>query len=67
MIKASLGQLDDARALVKRILEIKPDSTTAPGPWIRYQQRPEYKQRFIDALRTMGQLGLPDPLPQSTA
>ena len=66
MIKASLGQLEEARVLVKRILEIKPDSTTAPGPWIRYQQRPEYKQWFIDALRIMGQLGLPDPPPQSS-
>ena len=59
MIKVSLDQREEIQRIIRRLLEIKPDSSTAPGPWIAHQQNPEYKQRFMDALRMMGELGLP--------
>lgn len=57
-IKAGLGQLEEARQLVKRILEINPAARMIPGPWI--PEKPEYKRKYTDAMRTLVRLGYPE-------
>ena len=53
-VKASLGQIDQAQQIARRIFEINPGERIENISMVRFQQNPEYKQRFIDGLRLAG-------------
>lgn len=53
-VKASLGQIDQARQVARRIFEINPGERIENISMVRFQQNPEYKQRLIDGLRLAG-------------
>jgi adenylate cyclase len=58
-IKAGFGRIEEARQLVKRILEINPSARAVPGIWTT-SDKPEYARKWTEALRSLAQLGLPE-------
>jgi adenylate cyclase len=64
-IKAGFGRDEEARQLVKRILEINPNAidpnpspNAGPGNWI--PDEPEYKRRWTEARRSIVRMAYPD-------
>jgi adenylate cyclase len=59
-IKAGFGRVDEARQLVKRILELNPDSkfTGTPGIWA--PEKPEYRRKWTEALDLLVELRVPE-------
>ncbi len=58
-IKAGFGRVEEARQLVKRILELSPNARPVRGvSWI--PEKPEYKRKWTEARRSLVQFGLPE-------
>ena len=53
-IKASIGQLEEARQIVSRILELNPGETISKLALIRHLPRADYRQKLVDGLRIPG-------------
>jgi len=59
IIKVGFGRVEEARQLVKRLLEIDPNSRARPGIWTT-SDKPEYERKWTDARRSLVPLGLPE-------
>jgi TolB-like protein/class 3 adenylate cyclase/tetratricopeptide (TPR) repeat protein len=58
-IKVGFGRVEEARQLVKRILELNPNPRPDRGvSWI--PDKPEYKRKWTEARRSLVQLGYPE-------
>ena len=57
-IKVGFGRVEEARQLVKRILEINPNVRPGSVSWI--PDKPEYKRKWTEARRSLVQLGYPE-------
>jgi TolB-like protein/class 3 adenylate cyclase/tetratricopeptide (TPR) repeat protein len=55
-IKVGFGRIEEARQLVKRVLEINPNTRATPGIWC--PEKPEYKNKWTEARRALVPLGL---------
>ena len=53
-IKASNGQLGEARQIVHHILELSPEDKITAIPLVRYLRRSDYRQKLVDALLLAG-------------
>jgi TolB-like protein/tetratricopeptide (TPR) repeat protein len=55
-IKVGFGRIEEARQLVKRVLEINPNTRATPGIWC--PEKPEYKNKWTEARRALVPIGL---------
>jgi TolB-like protein/class 3 adenylate cyclase/tetratricopeptide (TPR) repeat protein len=53
-IKASNGQIDEAKQLVRYILELSPEDKISKLPLIRYLRRTDHRKKLVDAMRLAG-------------
>jgi tetratricopeptide (TPR) repeat protein len=60
LIKVGFGRFEEARQLVKRILEINPSATfnsVSSGIWTK-ADKPEYERKWAEAIRLLAQLAM---------
>ena len=59
-VKVAFGQVDDARQLLRRILDIRPGYKLAPAGAGWCPQKPEYRDKWLEARRLLVELGYPE-------
>jgi adenylate cyclase len=59
-VKVFFGQADDARQLLRRILDIRPGYKLAPASAGWSPQKPEYRDIWLEARRRLVELGFPE-------